>query len=91
VVEVNRVELFQIAEKNGIRENAQRALVLTRQELIDYFNSEKGQQELSHYRIYVEFNDDFPLAVQKVERVVDLLMMEVEAYARDIEKDGREG
>ncbi len=81
---MNRRQLFQIAEKNGIRQYRTKALAATRQELLAYYKSEQGQEEIRNApRIPVEFNDDFPLNEQPAELIVNLLMQEVENYAKD--------
>ncbi len=80
---MNRTELFQIAEKHGIRQDKHKALAATRQELLAYYSSDQGQTEIMNApRIPVEFNDDFPLPNLPVGRIVDLLMQEVEIYAK---------
>lgn len=79
---MNRTELFQIAEKHGIKKNKQKALPAIRQELNNYFRSEQGQECLRNApRIPVEQNGDFPLPDQPIDRIVTLLMQEVELYA----------
>lgn len=85
---MNRTELFRIARKHGIQNKGKKVFAAIRQELLNYYRSEEGQKEIENSCITVEFNDDFPLSAQPVERVVDLLMMEVEAYARNIAANG---
>ncbi|GAB7387354.1 hypothetical protein BSNK01_11900 [Bacillaceae bacterium] len=87
-----REDLFAMAEKHGIRQNKSEALRLVREELMQYFQSPEGQEELRRLpRVYVDFNADFPLQDTQLQRVVDLLMPEVEKYAEDLERDARKG
>jgi hypothetical protein len=86
--QTSRAHLFTLAENFGIRQNRTAAIQKVRADLIKHYKSEQGQHELEYApRISVEHSGDFPLQDQSVERIVDLLMMEVEAYANDIERD----
>lgn len=81
---MNRTELFQVARKHDIYRNTEKALAATKQELLAYYKSDQGQEEIrSAPQIPVEFNDNFPLSEQPVERIVSLLMQEVETYAKN--------
>ncbi len=75
---MNRTELFKIAKKHNGN------LAAIRQELLDYYRSEQGQEEIRNApRIPVEFNNDFPLNDKPAELIVNLLMREVENYAKN--------
>lgn len=81
---MTRTELFQIADKHGIKRGEVKALVPIRKELLAYYTSEVGQEEIrSAPRIPVEFNESFPLSEQPATLIVNLLMQEVEYYAKN--------
>lgn len=75
---MNRAQLFEIAgkHKDKPKHEAKKAI---RAELIAYFNSPEGQEELRKApRVTVEFEPNFPLQDQPVERIVDMIMQELD-------------
>ena len=78
---MNRSDLFEIAKKNS------KDGVLDREamhaELVEYLKSEAGQKELRDTpRVTIDYGDnvfdnDYPLQEQSLERIADLIMLEV--------------
>lgn len=69
---MKRDELFALAKKHK-RDKAK-----IRADLIAYFNSPEGRETLRKSpRITVEFEPNFPLQDQPVERIVDMILQEL--------------
>jgi len=77
---LKRNQLFVIAAKHKkkakTKEEARRNI---RDELIAYFNSPEGQEALRKApRVTVEFEPNFPLQDQPIERIVDMILQELD-------------
>jgi len=73
---LKRDNLFGIAKKHKAKADAKKAI---RDELIAYFNSPEGQEELRKApRVTVEFEPNFPLQDQPVRDIIEALNNTVE-------------
>jgi hypothetical protein len=80
VAALKRDKLFEIARKHKAKAKSKHdAKKAIRDELIAYFNSPEGQEELRKApRVTVEFEPNFPLQDRPIERIVDMIMQELD-------------
>jgi len=73
---MKRVQLFSLFEKHKKKPDKERKETM-RRELIEYLKSPEGQEALKKApRVTVEFEPNFPLQEQPVERIADLILRE---------------
>lgn len=78
---MNRSDLYNLAIKCGIKENKEKALMLMRERLIEYFNSSEGKEILAKApKIIVEGGNGFVYQNRPVENIVNLILQEVEGF-----------